>query len=296
MTMNRIALLVLTAAVTFSAPVFADNDPSLQDIYDQAKSGHLDQAQQMINQVLRDHPGSGKAHYVAAELDARQGNLSLGRVEFGKAQQLDPGLTFARPEAVRSLQAELGLTTATFGTRQLVEPVVPVRHSFPWGAVLIAVIAIGVLWAIFRRRSTYAVAGGGGYPARVGPMGGAPGYGPNPGYGPGYGPGPGYGAPSGGGIGSGIVGGLASGLAVGAGVVAGEEVAHHFLDGGERHDGFAAAPQETPISNPGNGNGDMGGSDFGVNDPGSWDDSSGGSGGGGGDWGDGGGGGGSDWT
>ena len=36
----------------------------------------------------------------------------------------------------------------------------------------------------------------------------------------------------GGGMGSGIAGGLASGLAVGAGVVAGEELAHHFLDGG----------------------------------------------------------------
>jgi hypothetical protein len=287
---------MLTAAVALSAPVFADNDPSLQDIYDQAKSGHLDQAQQMINQVLRDHPNSGKAHYVAAELDAKQGNLSLGRVEFNKAQQLDPGLTFARPEAVRSLQAELGFASGlSSGTRQLVEPVLPVRHSFPWGALLIAVIAIGVIWAVFRRRSPY-VGGGGGYPARVAPMGGAPGYGPAGGYGggPGYGPGPGYGAP-GGGIGSGIVGGLASGLAVGAGVVAGEEVAHHFLDGGERREEFAAAPQETPISNPGNG--EMGGSDFGVNDPGSWDDSGGG-GGGGGDWGDsgGGGGGGSDWT
>jgi hypothetical protein len=291
MAKNRIALLMLTAAVAFSAPVFADNDPSLQDIYDQAKSGHLDQAQQMINQVLRDHPGSGKAHYVAAELDARQGNLSLGRVEFNKAEQLDPGLSFARPEAVRSLRAELGLASGvTSGTRQLVEPVVvPVRHSFPWGALLIAVIAIGVIWAVFRRRTTYGA--GGGYPARVAPMGGAPGYGPT-GYGGGPGYGPGYGGPGGGGIGSGIVGGLASGLAVGAGVVAGEEVAHHFLDGGERRDEFAAAPQETPVSNPGNG--DMGGSDFGVNDPGSWDDSS--SGGGGGDWGDSGGGGGSDWT
>ena len=40
--------------------------------------------------------------------------------------------------------------------------------------------------------------------------------------------------PMGGGIGSGIAGGLASGLAAGAGIVAGEELAHHFLDGGQR--------------------------------------------------------------
>jgi hypothetical protein len=84
----------------------------------------------------------------------------------------------------------------------------------------------------------------------------------------------------GGGIGSGIAGGLASGLAVGAGVVAGEELAHHFLDGG-REGGVVPAAEagEAPPSNS-----DMGGADFGVNDPGSgWDDG-GGSGGGGDDW------------
>jgi hypothetical protein len=261
----------------------------MQDIYDQAKSGHLDQAQQMINQVLRDHPNSGKAHYVAAELDAKQGNLSLGRVEFNKAEQLDPGLPFARPEAVRSLQAELGLASGTVARPSTYVPVTAPRHSFPWGAVLVAVIAIGVLWALFRRRTTYVTAGG--YPGGVAPVGGAGPYGPGPGgYGPGYG-GPGYGAP-GGGIGSSIVGGLASGVALGAGAVAGEELAHHFLDGGERREAFVSPPQDTPVNDPGNG--DMGGSDFGVNDPGSWDDSS--SGGGGGDWGGDGGGGGSDWT
>jgi hypothetical protein len=77
-------------------------------------------------------------------------------------------------------------------------------------------------------------------------------------------------------------GGLASGLAVGAGVVAGEELAHHFLDGGRSSGGGVIPPAEAGES--GFSNSDMGGSDFGVNDPGSgWDDG-GSSGGGGGDW------------
>jgi hypothetical protein len=87
----------------------------------------------------------------------------------------------------------------------------------------------------------------------------------------------------GGGIGSGIAGGLASGLAVGAGVVAGEELAHHFLDGGRG--GGVIPTAEAGESAPSNS--DMGGSDFGVNDPGSgWDDGGGfgGDSGGGGDW------------
>ena len=84
---------------------------------------------------------------------------------------------------------------------------------------------------LFRRRTPY-----GQYPVAGPGVGGAP-TGVGPGYGPqGYGP-----TPMGGGIGSGIAGGLASGLAVGAGVVAGEELAHHFLDGG--HPTAASFPQ-----------------------------------------------------
>jgi hypothetical protein len=146
--------------------------------------------------------------------------------------------------------------------------------------VIILALVVGVFWMLFRRR-TYAQ-----YPAGVAPMGGPGGPG-GPGYpGGGYaGPGGGYGP--GGGIGSSVAGGLAGGLAAGAGIVAGEELAHHFLDGGQH-------PVVVPPNDDGsrNANGDMGGNDFGVNDPGSWDDSSGG----GGDFGGDGGGGGDGWT
>jgi hypothetical protein len=93
---------------------------------------------------------------------------------------------------------------------------------------------------------------------------------------------------AGGGIGSNIAGGLAGGLAAGAGIVAGEELAHHFLDG-DRRQVLPPSGDDGSWGSGGNPNADMGGSDFGVNDPGSWDDSSGG---GGGDSG----GGGDDWT
>ena len=86
----------------------------------------------------------------------------------------------------------------------------------------------------------------------------------------------------GGGMGSGIAGGLASGLAVGAGVVAGEELAHHFLDG-NRSGGVLPPADGSPPVDP---NADMGGANFGIDDPSSWDDGSSGGGGdgGGGDW------------
>jgi len=255
----------VTFAVALTSPAFADADPSVDQIYAAASAGHLDQAQQMITQVLADHPTSARAHYVQAELYSREGKTALARSELAAAEQLKPGLPFASPRAVQELKAQIGLRSGTISPTVIRSE--PAPRPFPWGTLLIFAAAIGILWMVFRRRNTYVQ-----YPAGMGPGAGAPG-----GYGPGgYGPAP----MGGGGIGSGIAGGLASGLAVGAGVVAGEELAHHFLDGG--HGGGVVPPAEA--GDAGFSNGDMGGSDFGMSDPGSgWDDSGGG-GGGGGDW------------
>ncbi|HEX3846264.1 MAG TPA: hypothetical protein VHV81_02705, partial [Steroidobacteraceae bacterium] len=66
----------------------------------------------------------------------------------------------------------------------------------------------------------------------------------------------------------------------------GEELAHHFLDGGRGAGGVIPPADASDASFD---NGEMGGNDFGMNDPGSgWDDGGGGGGGfdggGGGDW------------
>jgi uncharacterized protein len=264
--MRKLILAAALAGVTFAVaiPAFSDSEPTMAQIYGAAESGHLDQAQHMITQVLADHPDSYKAHYVQAELYAREGNAAQARSELSVAERLNPGLAGFSPHSVQELKAQLGLSGGAHalvgepaGLAQRVGP------RFPWGTLLILAVVAGVLMMLFRRRSYPQ------YPAAPGSMGGAPG-----GYGPGYGP-----APMGGGIGSGIAGGLASGLAVGAGVVAGEELAHHFLDGGRQDGGVIPSAQ---AAEPGYSNSDMGGADFGANDPGSWDD--GGSGGGGGDW------------
>ncbi len=262
------AALSLSASFALVSPTFAQAaDPTMNQIYEAAAGGHLDQAQQMITQVLADHPTSAKAHYVQAELYAKEGKISPARSELAAAERLNPGLTAFSPRSVQELKSQLGLGGATRAmTPQIVS--VPERSAphFPWGALLIGVLVVGGLVMLFRRRAPsnqYPVAGPG--------VGGSP-----PGYGPGYGAGP----MGGGGIGSGIAGGLASGLAVGAGVVAGEELAHHFLDGG--HQGGVIPSADA--AEPGYSNSDMGGNDFGANDPGSWDDGGGGLGGGGDDW------------
>jgi len=267
---GSLAAAALTFAVAGIPALAADAEPTVHQIYEAARSGHLDQAQQMMNEVLRDHPDSAKAHFVQAELYAREGNAGLARSELHRAEQLKPGLPDESPQAVQALKSELGLGQRVEGQRG--SSTAPAAPHFPWGMLLIFAVAIGVLWMLFRRRNSVVQ-----YPAGTVPAGGAPAS---------YGPG-GYVAPGGvgSGIGGSIAGGLASGLAVGAGVVAGEELAHHFLDG-RRESGTVqpAAGEDSKSSNS-----DMGGTDFGVNDPGSWDDGGGDSGGGdsgggGGDW------------
>jgi hypothetical protein len=270
---GTLAAAGLTLAVSFSTPVLADAaaDPTVHQIYEAAEAGHFDQAQQMMDQVLKDHPKSSKAHYVQAELYAKEGKTALARAELAQAEGFDPGLTHENPRSVQALESQLGVSSRPSQSPRVIGlSSAPASPHFPWGTALIFVVVVGVLWMLFRRRrATYAQ-----YPAGAP---GGPGYGGPGGYG-GYGPG---GPVGGGGMGSGIGGGLASGLAVGAGVVAGEELAHHFLDGNREGGGVV------PPANAGewqqSSNSDMGGSDFGVNDPGGWDDSGGGGGGGGGD-------------
>jgi hypothetical protein len=41
-----------------------DAEPTMKQIYEAATTGHLDKAQEMITEVLSNHPGSAKAHWV----------------------------------------------------------------------------------------------------------------------------------------------------------------------------------------------------------------------------------------
>ena len=276
--------LALISGVAFAA------DPSAHQIYLAVRSGNIAQAQQMVAQVVKDHPTSAKAHFVAAEVQARAGNFGLARAQLAQAQALAPGLPFANARAVAELQQELGVSS---GRARVAHR----GHSAHLGWALLLIVGVLVVWMIVRRRMAAAAAygspyGGGMMPGGMAaPPGGYPpgGYPPGsvpPGYGPGYGPG--Y-APGG----SGLMGSVASGLAIGAGVAAGEAVVGHLLQGNSGGGGgiipdAGAAPAFDPQANA-----DAGGNNFGLNDPGSWDDGSGGGGGGGG-WDSGGGDGG--WT
>ena len=267
-------------ALAASLALFGGNalaaDATLHQVYQAAEAGNYAAAQSMMDQVLRDHPDSAKAHFVEAELLAKQGRMASAREELATAERLKPGLPFAKAGAVSELKARLA-SVQSAGQVGASNRVAPSGSHSPWGVLLLVVGGVALLVVIVRmmsQRSAYVVQSAG-----------SPGFGGNvmPGqaYGAGgMGMGP-VGPMAGGGMGSGILGGLATGAAVGAGMVAGEALMHRVLDGGHRSDdGYL--PGENASWNNSDTPNDMGGSDFGISDSSSWDDSS--SGGGGDDW------------
>ena len=250
------------------------NDPTVNQVYEAARAGHLDQAKQMMAIVLAHHPQSSRAHYVAAEIDADMKNYGDAREELGKAEQLEPGLPNVNPRSVAELRKEIGAPAAQArGPAASLAAAREPAKSFPWGFVGIVAAVVFVLWLLLRRRQA-AVPGYSAYP---------PGTMPNATMGPGPMMPPPGGFPSVMGAGSGLVGGLASGLAVGAGIAAGEELVEHAF--GHGREGANVVP-ERYAGNDNPATADLGGPDFGVSDNGGgWDDggSSGGDSGGG-DW------------
>ncbi len=255
-------------------------EPTLHEVYQAAETGHFDQADAMMNQVLKAHPNSAKAHFVEAELLAKEHKLTQARNELNKAEQLDASLGFAKPGALQSLKDQLN-GTASYGLQTTHMGTLPVQQTYadsashtPWGLLLAGAAFLLAVFAFLKTRTRAATAttpytGGVVYgqassntvqpPFQTAPMG------------------PQAPASTSGGMGSTLLGGLATGAAVGAGMVAGEALMHRVFDGGSAHrDTFLepAQPVYPTVSTPANDNYSMGGEDFGVTDDNSWDDNS----------------------
>jgi uncharacterized protein len=261
-------LLVLLLAGTAS---YADSLPTIHQVYQTAQAGHLDDAQHMVDQVLKAHPESAKAHFVNAEILVRQGNMANAKSELALAEKLSPGLPFAKPESVENIKQRISekgstesMNTASTQSGQSID------KTFPWMMLVIGIGAVLLIWMVLRsvfsrRAETYPSQNNGGYSSTAGrgyPIGSG-----NP---AGFGGGQPYPAQTGGGIGSGIASGLATGAAAGVGIVAGEALMHHFMDG---------STNETMNNAPyGNNNNQLSNTiddpDFGVSDSSSWDNDS----------------------
>lgn len=192
---RMVRMLLFICAAALAGAALAQPEPSLNQVYEAAQAGRIAQAQDMMKQVLRDHPQSAKAHYVEAELLARQKLFAQAGQELATAESLAPGLPFARPSAVRALQEQLSAQTASSSaTRPFGSPATnaAATSSFPWRWALVLAGIAAVLFAVMRpRRSVPNAMASGGSAQPVTPAAagfGQPGYG-QPGYGqPGVGP------------------------------------------------------------------------------------------------------------
>ena len=249
--------LILLFATAYAGPTLADTDPSLSQVYEAVRTGHVEQAQKMMNQVLHDHPKSAKAHYVAAEVNAASGNFVQGRQELRLAQELAPGVPFAAPESVRELQDKLSRTPSLH-----TPPARQTGAGFPWSVLVVVVIGVGGVLALVFMRRRAPTNNGYAQPSEVGlppAAAGSPAIATPAGIPPSAGTG----------IGPSIAGDLAGGLAAGAGIVAGEEIARHLLNSGEHE---VNSPPAGEIPQEQHERDHLGGPDFGVSGPSSWDD------------------------
>lgn len=308
--------LMLAGALALSAPVFAAA-PTVHEVYVAAEAGKFAEAQAMMDQVLKEHPNSSQAHFVEAELLAKQGKFAAAQRSLATAERLAPGLPKVNATSVANLKMLIaqGESGAAGNAAPSYNQQAPANRAgresggyanraeapqasagIPWGSVLLmgGVLVAFIFVATRFMRNRQQQQGGG--------MGGNGGF--NPGYNPGNPPPPGY-PPGGGypqqgypqqgypqqgypqqgpGMGSRIMGGLATGAAVGAGFMAAEAIArnmsgnHGATDSAATDGGRSDIIYEDPTRSNIVQNDDMGGNDFGVS--GGWDDAGGGSAGG----------------
>ena len=275
--MLKIGIIIL-ALLFLAAPVFAEEEPTMHQVYLAAEAGKFTEAQAMMDKVLLAHPNSAKAHFVEAELLAKQGLLGNAGVELATAERLQPGLPFAKPDAVKNLKSRISSAPSGVAQPNIARQNLPsaVKDWTPWVLLILGIGLVVLLIGYMSRRNSNVIPADsyGGHAANSTMPAAANGASPV------------MGQAAAGGMGSGIIGNLATGAALGAGVVAGEALMHHFIDGDKNNvipeqphrDASSSWSAASNVSE----NDDMGGADFGIADASSWDDS--GIGDGGDDW------------
>ena len=216
--------------------------PTLEQVENEVRLGHLTNAESMMREVVAAKPGSARAHYIYAEVLARNGNFAAASEQARLARQADPQITFTDPAKFSAFESLLARENAGTAGRApaRADAALPIDRApvaasrglpgWVWGALL-AVAAL-LLWRGFSRSraSTAAGLGGAGYGAAGAAPGSNPGYPP---YGPGapYGPNAPYGPAGVPGARSGMLGtGLAAAGGFAAGMLA-DELVHRHREG-----------------------------------------------------------------
>jgi hypothetical protein len=160
--------------------------PTLQQVESEVQKGNLTSAESMMREVVAAKPGSAKAHYIYAEVLARNGSFAPAAEQARLARAADPQITFTQPEKFRSfeqlLERELQpMAQQARPARQLdsaATPAVAPRSDgaaipgWVWGAGLAALAFLA--WRGFSRSRAVATGSPGAYPAPPGSVAPAP--------------------------------------------------------------------------------------------------------------------------
>lgn len=103
---------ILLSLVALGVAASPGDDLTLQQTYQAAKAGEIARAQRKVDAVLQSNPNSAKAHYVKAELSARQHDYVVAREELAIAEKLAPGLPFAKKDSLEALRRQIALAPA----------------------------------------------------------------------------------------------------------------------------------------------------------------------------------------
>ncbi|MGC9270400.1 tetratricopeptide repeat protein [Acidiphilium sp.] len=242
----RVAMISVAIAV-FQMPAHADIGPTPQQLQSMIAQGHEKAALTELQSVIRAHPQSGVAWFLVAEAQDAEGHRDAARRALAKAENISPGLPFARSDRVAALKAHL--TEPPVGSGSRISPVVLVIGG------LVGLFLLLRLFARSRRIPSLPTNQGGfGSPGMA--AGGSQPFGP-------FGAGP---QPTAMGTsGSGIGGALVSGLAAGAGFAAGERLIDDLTGATRGGRDTEAGPADDPTPVPDR--------DDGLSNQAGWDDS-----------------------
>jgi hypothetical protein len=105
--MKRVLISILFAAfAAFSLAAHAL--PTVDQVQAEVQKGNFAQAQSMMHEVVDARPKSAKAHYVYAEILARNGKFDDAAREAAQARQLDPAIKFTQPDRFRAFEQSVG--------------------------------------------------------------------------------------------------------------------------------------------------------------------------------------------
>ena len=222
--------------------------PSIHSIFRAVNSGDLTKAHHMIETVLRAHPRSAKAHYVAAQILIRQGDVQGAKNELQIARKIEPNLSFVKKEDVDMLEQRID---------QLTHAHPKTKNSNSWIFWIILAAALLVLYLIWRNYSRRSMLSQG-YP-----------HNPNHKNQDSSPTSSNINRSSNGFFGNGFFGNILSGLAMGAGFAAGERIVDNIMDSRDSNDNLSSDQIQ---DNSDQEFFDSTDNDFGIDDSSSWDD------------------------